>query len=140
MSVRWLVAVCLAVAMVGVASASALAYPSAKWTCNGSPCIGWFTSNVHLVWDVKAGTPSTPTSCENAWIVNDITSTERTCVLVDSDGEVTFKAYISLDKTAPTVTSITPDRLPDHVGWYTHPVTFAVQGSDLTSGLDGCDT
>lgn len=109
------------------------------WTCNGSPCTGWFKSDVHLVWDVKAGTPTTPTSCVNAVIVNDTFETTRTCVLSDDDGEATFTAKIKLDKTAPTVTSIAPDRLPDHVGWYTRPVAFAVLGSDLTSGVDSCD-
>ena len=41
------------------------------------------------------------------------------------------------DGTPPTVV-LSPDRAPDHAGWYTHPVTFTVHGSDATSGLVSC--
>lgn len=135
---RGALAVGLAVATLGLNASTAKAYPSVVWTCNGSPCTGWFRSDVHLVWDVKVGTPTTPTSCVNPVIVNDTPETTRTCTLSDTDGDATFTARIKLDKTAPTVTNLAPDRLPDYLGWYNHPVTFAVQGSDVTSGLDGC--
>lgn len=44
----------------------------------------------------------------------------------------------SYDATPPTVT-VTPDRAPDHNGWYNHLVTFTPSGSDATSGIASCD-
>src|SRR5204863_3435428 len=42
------------------------------------------------------------------------------------------------DATSPDVTGASADRPPDHDGWYNHPVTFAFQGTDASSGLAGC--
>jgi hypothetical protein len=36
------------------------------------------------------------------------------------------------------VTKATPDRAPDKDGWYSRPVTFAIEGTDDTSGLAEC--
>jgi hypothetical protein len=135
---RRLLVALVAVVVLGVVAASAQAYPSATWTCNGSPCTDWFTSNVQLVWKIHEGTPVSPTSCLNAAIVNDTPRTQRTCVLDDVDGEVTFKAFIKLDKTPPAVLSAAPARSPDRNGWYRRAVSVAFAGQDATSGLAGC--
>jgi hypothetical protein len=42
------------------------------------------------------------------------------------------------DATVPQVTSATAVRPPDRAGWYNHPVVFAIQGADATSGIDSC--
>jgi hypothetical protein len=42
------------------------------------------------------------------------------------------------DATAAQVTNATAVRPPDRAGWYNHPVVFAIQGADATSGLDSC--
>jgi large repetitive protein len=42
------------------------------------------------------------------------------------------------DATAPQVTEAVANRPPDRLGWYNRPVTFAVQGTDGTSGIDAC--
>ena len=34
---------------------------------------------------------------------------------------------------------MTPDRGPDHNGWYNEDVTFDTEGTDATSGIDTCD-
>jgi hypothetical protein len=44
-----------------------------------------------------------------------------------------------IDKTAPTVT-LTPDRSPDHNGWYNHAVVFSAAASNNgPSGAGSCD-
>jgi hypothetical protein len=47
---------------------------------------------------------------------------------------------IFYDSTPPVIAGVTPDRPPDHAGWYTHPVGLTVSGSDPLSGLAGCDS
>jgi hypothetical protein len=44
------------------------------------------------------------------------------------------------DATSPQVTGALADRAPDHDGWYNHPVTFAFQGTDATSGIASCSS
>jgi hypothetical protein len=41
------------------------------------------------------------------------------------------------DATPPTVTP-SPERAPDHKGWYRKPVTIAFAGTDITSGVASC--
>jgi hypothetical protein len=49
-------------------------------------------------------------------------------------------ATVKYDATAPTITGVTTDRPPDLNGWWNHPVTVTVAGSDATSGIGACDT
>jgi hypothetical protein len=44
---------------------------------------------------------------------------------------------LSYDSTPPAV-RVTPDRPPDHNGWYNHPVSFAVTGTDTVSQVASC--
>ena len=46
--------------------------------------------------------------------------------------------HLDYDDSAPTVT-VTPDRVPDHNGWYNHAVIFDTDGTDATSGIAACD-
>jgi hypothetical protein len=58
----------------------------------------------------------------------------------DAAGNATSgTATIKYDNTPPTITSVTPERPPDHDGWWNHPVGIAFAGTDATSGLAGCD-
>ena len=51
----------------------------------------------------------------------------------DTDGP-----EVTIDRTGPSVT-VTPDRAPDHAGWYNHAVIFDTNGSDGSgSGIDTC--
>jgi hypothetical protein len=45
---------------------------------------------------------------------------------------------LSYDETAPRVTGATPERPPDHAGWFVEPVRFDVTGTDAMSGIDQC--
>jgi len=48
-----------------------------------------------------------------------------------------FAFALRYDATPPGV-SASPAREPDAGGWYTHPVAVSFNGSDATSGIDGC--
>jgi hypothetical protein len=45
---------------------------------------------------------------------------------------------LKYDATAPHVTTPVPMRPSDRNGWYNHPISFAFEGSDVTSGIDAC--
>jgi hypothetical protein len=72
------------------------------------------------------------------WISQDTTGNPQGCI-ASGGGTLDATVTIQLDQTVPTISGAVPSRLPDHSGWYTHPVTFAGQANDVTSGLDGCD-
>jgi hypothetical protein len=67
-------------------------------------------------------------------------SIQGTCV--DRAGNVSapFGYGLKYDETAPVVSTVTPERPPDHAGWFTAPVRFAVEAADATSGLAACPT
>jgi hypothetical protein len=52
----------------------------------------------------------------------------------------TATTAIKYDATAPTITSVSPERPPDYDGWWNHPVKVAFAGTDQLSGLAYCDT
>jgi hypothetical protein len=57
----------------------------------------------------------------------------------DKAGNTTAKAFaLRYDATIPKVDGATPARPPEPSGWYLRPVVFSFQGSDVTSGIDGC--
>jgi hypothetical protein len=129
-----LLAVVLAVAGPAVAQAE----PLITRTCNGSStCSNWFTVPVRLDWTVAGGSPVS--GCVDITLTQDTIGSQQGCIASDGTDTVDRTVIIKIDKTPPLVTGAAPDRLPDHDGWYTRPVTFTPQGSDATSGLLGCD-
>ena len=129
-------ALCIAAA---APAAAAHAEPLISRTCNDSPdCGGWFRTPVRLDWTVAAGTVSS--GCADVTLDRDTTGTQQGCIASDGVDEVQRTVTVKLDLTAPEVAAATADRLPDHDGWYTRPVTFTASGRDDTSGLLGCDS
>ena len=64
---------------------------------------------------------------------------ERCGSCIDNAGKIAGASVpVHYDATPPTITSGLPTRPPDHNGWYTHPVSFAFNGTDATSGVSGC--
>ena len=132
----------LAVLVVAAACAAlapaAGAKPEIDRTCNGSQtCDAWFRSPVTIRWTVTAGWPTA--GCVNETITQDTAGSLRGCIAYDGSETTSREITIRLDQTPPIITAAIPNRLPDHAGWYTHPVTFTAQASDVTSGLAGCD-
>jgi len=135
---RLVVALALIVSAVAWTPAISEAKPEVDWTCNGSTsCDRWFTSDVFLDWTVAGGSPTS--GCQDTWIRYDTAGSLQGCIATDGTSTVNWTVTIKRDQTPPAIGGAVPARPPDHGGWYTHPVTFAIQGSDATSGLDGCD-
>jgi hypothetical protein len=105
-------------------------------------CDRWFTTDVHLRWTITGGAPTA--GCQELVLKEDTPPTGRR---FDCAAQQTEHPYdpasaavtIFRDATPPVITDATPDRPPDHAGWYTRPVTFSISGSDVTSGLHSCD-
>ena len=57
----------------------------------------------------------------------------------DNAGNASAAASVGFkyDATPPTVTP-SPERAPDHKGWYRKPVTITFAGTDITSGIASC--
>jgi hypothetical protein len=130
--------VLLATIMVLAAPAAAQALPHIDVECNQSPeCDGvWFTAPVFVDWSVTGG--AVTSGCRDDTIREDTTGRVEGCA-ASGGGTASANVTIKLDQTPPDVTDAVPDRPPDHAGWYTRPVTFAIAGKDATSGLDACD-
>jgi hypothetical protein len=103
---------------------------------------GWYTSNVTVSWsfsDAESGIKAWSPGCNSTTLVNDTPGTVLTCSATNTvDVATAVSVTIRIDKTAPTVSTATPDRAPDSAGWYTRPLTVAFGGGDATSGLEAC--
>jgi hypothetical protein len=103
---------------------------------------GWYTSNVTVSWsfsDAESGIKSWSPGCNSTTLVNDTPGTAISCSATSTvDVTSAVSVTIRIDKTAPTVTSASPDRSPDSAGWYTRPLTVSFGGGDATSGLEAC--
>jgi hypothetical protein len=89
--------------------------------------------------DAETGIKAWSPGCNSTTLVNDTAGTVLSCSATNTvDVASAVSVTIRIDKTAPTVSSATPDRAPDSGGWYTRPVTVAFGGGDATSGLEAC--
>ena len=118
--------------------AVAHAEPLISRTCDGSAdCGGWFRAPVALNWTVSAGV--VVSGCTDVTLSQDTPGRQEGCIAKDDVDTVQRTVTVRIDRTPPVVTAAVPARPPDHRGWYTHPVTFGVEGSDVTSGVSACD-
>jgi hypothetical protein len=103
-------------------------------------CNRWYTAqSVSLKWDWSPlGTPSS--GCQNGnFAVEGFY--ERSCRVVWSPTPtIEDSVWIGIDRTAPQLQALQPDRPPDQNGWYTRPVGFNFQAADATSGVASCST
>ena len=131
--------------------ASATADPQLSYNCyspaqSTTPvnCFQWKTSPVLLSWSYDPGKaqPVPSDSCRPQTISSDTAGLRVSCEVQDvQDMSTTEKtAVIRVDVTAPTIADAAPARPPDYDGWWNHPVAFAFDGSDPTSGIAACSS
>jgi hypothetical protein len=101
----------------------------------------WYTSDVVVKWffsDAESGIKAF-VGCKWVTLSADTPGVNQTCAVTNNADVISVvQIPLKLDRTPPQVTAAVPDRPADHEGWYNHPVGFAYQGADVTSGLDGC--
>jgi hypothetical protein len=144
----------VAALLVLPASASATADdPGLVYACSppqaptAASCAAWHTSAVELIWDWdrinwEPATDVQNIRCDDQTIDADTAGTRIRCAVWKRVDQTPIKdaiVTIRIDKTPPVVTGFTPDRAPDHDGWWNHPVSLQFNGTDATSGIAGCD-
>jgi hypothetical protein len=139
--VRTLVAATVMALVVALLPAAANAAPI-NVACNGAGCsAGWYKTNVTVAfsWD-PTGVTST-SGCDTATLSTDSAGWQKDCVVHYSNGSTSsLPVTIKRDATPPSVSGVSFARGPDSNGWYNHPVSFTVSGTDATSGIAGCSS
>jgi hypothetical protein len=102
---------------------------------------GWYTSNVTVNWTVvdPESIILATSGCEARTLTSDSAGTQLTCTATSDGGTASVNKTITIDKTAPSVATVV-ERPPDANGWYNHPVTVTVTGTDATSGVRSCSS
>jgi hypothetical protein len=101
-------------------------------------CNRWYTaSSVTLDWDFDPP-PLTAPSCGAIFSAEG--RFQRSCKVDWPGTSITKTVWIGIDRTAPQVLGLQPDRPPDYNGWYNHPVGFNFQAADATSGVASCSS
>jgi hypothetical protein len=128
----------------GLALASTAQAETVSVTCDTPPaqrdgCNRWYsTASVLLDWSWEPAAMSA-TGCTGA----DLRAEDRyelTCTVTWSTTTISKKVWIGIDRTAPQLLGIKPDRPPDHNGWFNHPVGLSFEAVDATSGVASCST
>ncbi len=114
--------------------------PVISYSISGTKGNGdWYVSDVFVDWTVTDPESAVTIleGCVDTTINYDTSGVTLTCRARSAGGTSQASVTIQRDATPPSV-SVTPDRDPDHDGWYNAPVAFTVSGTDATSGLAGC--
>ena len=102
---------------------------------------GWYNGPVTFRFhgtDATSGINSCP---DQTYSGPDGAAAQITGTCTDLAGNSATKTVtVKYDTTDPTVSDATPDRQPDHGGWYNAPVKFTFHGSDALSGIASCDS
>jgi hypothetical protein len=117
--------------------------PTTDATPSPSPnAAGWHKAALTVSWTGNDPAPASGIDfCSSTVSYNgpDTTGTTKTGSCTDKAGNSSSDSYtIKYDATPPQLSNPTPQRQPDHDGWYNHSLPIDWHGSDLTSGLASC--
>jgi hypothetical protein len=103
-------------------------------------CERWYTAaSVTLQWNWSANSTSL-SGCQNGTFSGE-GRYSRSCTVQWGDGSSVFNpVWIGIDRTAPALLGIQPNRPPDYNGWFNHPVGIVFQGQDSVSGIASCSS
>lgn len=99
---------------------------------------GWYTSDVHIRWDVSDAESGIVESdgCGETVISNDIGSAAFTCSALNRAGRKKVESRsLRRDATPPRIRAWLSPEVPNAEGWFTVPVTAAYDCWDATSGV-----
>jgi len=102
-------------------------------------CNRWYTGAwVSLSWQWSAG-GMVVSGCATGSLTTEALQ-KRSCT-VQWPGETVAKdVWVGIDRTAPLLTGIAPDRPADQDGWFNRPVGLTFQATDATSGVASCSS
>ena len=120
-------------------------YDATKPIITGAPTVAantndWYRNDVTVNFTATDATSGVATITPNVIVSTEGENQNVTGTALDNAGNVAnfTVSGINIDKTPPTVSGI-PSRLPDHNGWYNHPVVITWTGTDALSGIDSCE-
>jgi hypothetical protein len=103
-------------------------------------CDRWYrTEWVSLSWSFDPG-GMILSGCGNGVFSAEAAPQRRSCSVRWGTTTETREVWIGVDRTAPTVTAMAPDRPADYNGWFTRPVGLFFQASDAVSGVASCSS
>jgi hypothetical protein len=108
--------------------------PSNRDTCNR-----WYSAD-SVILDWGWSPPAiTTTGCGGATF-----AAERrealSCTVGWSDTTITKTVWVGIDRTAPRIVALQPDRPAGPTGWFNSPVGLTFRGADQTSGVASCSS
>jgi hypothetical protein len=124
-------------AALALAAQPAYAAVSITWSITaGTPGnAGWYLSDVTVAIQTPGATQS---NCQTVVTFHSSADTYQ-CSASDGTGVTqSLGLQFKIDKDAPVVTGVSPDRPPNGNGWYNAPVTITFTGTDATSGIASC--
>jgi hypothetical protein len=143
----------LLVALAAVAGAfalwPALASADVHATCDpAEACAGtWVNHDVTVTfsWDGQGTETDRTADCHDGSPFTVSAPATLTCTVTNADTTTsTGSVSVTVDEAPPTGVTGTPDRAPDHNGWFNHPLHVVFTGTDPPppdgSGLASCDT
>ncbi|HSB38738.1 MAG TPA: hypothetical protein VLD13_06585, partial [Gaiellaceae bacterium] len=99
---------------------------------------GWYNHPVAIGWSGSDATSGIASCTSRSYGGPDDADANASGTCTDVAGNVTAVGFpLQYDATGPAVT-VTAARMPDHDGWYNHPVAINWSGTDATSGIDSC--
>ncbi len=120
-------------------------YDATKPVITGAPTTSpnandWYRNNVTVNFTATDATSGIATITPDVVVSTEGKNQNVTGTATDNAGNAAnfTVSGINIDKTPPTVSG-TLSRLPDHNGWYNHPVVISWTGTDTLSGIDSCD-
>jgi hypothetical protein len=106
----------------------------------GADVNGWYNRPVSIDFsgtDGTSGLADCPSSVTYGGPDSATVSVALTCSDRAGNTSDPFPFALKYDETPPQLTG-SPERPPDHAGWFTHSVRFLLDVSDATSGLADC--
>jgi len=142
---RWSILLLVAAGViVGSDTTSQAAFTPVSVECEPTDCTTWYRGPVTVRWFHPLATGWQDGTCTWRTLTQDTKGTKQSCVAWagtgPADGTGSGEVTIKIDATSPSVVAAIPDRLPDHDGWFNHPVGFSFRGQDATSGVAACGT
>jgi hypothetical protein len=102
---------------------------------------GWFRAPVTISGSGADALSGVDSCSSTAYGGPDTTGASPSVTCTDAAGNSSSDAYIvKYDATPPALSGPTAERVPDHDGWYQHPVRIDWHGTDAMSGVASCSS
>lgn len=104
----------------------------------GADHAGWYNHPLRIDWGGSDATAGIASCISRTYSGPDDENASVSGNCTDAAGNIsTASLAFAYDASGPAV-SVSAARVPDHDGWYTHPVAISWSGTDPVSGVESC--